>query len=147
MAVTATGAFAQTPRTVYALLTTACSNYAASTNKVRFLTDAGANYTATANGILIVKATVLPTATVTTAAQMIVWVILSGDTVAIPLISGVQATYTLAQTTALPITALTDTNGNGISDQNPIYVSPSAVLYGSTGQTQTSTMCLQILEL
>lgn len=147
MAVTATGAFGQTPVMVYANLTTQCATYTGTTNKVRFLTTSAANYSVGANGGLIVKATVLPIATVTTAAQMIAWYSVDSGTTVLPFLSGAQATYTLAQTTALPVTSMTDTNGNGVSDTNPIYMTASAILYGSTGQTQNSVMTLQIIEL
>jgi len=149
MAVTNTAAFGQVPKTLYAKLTAAKTTYEDATNAVQMKALA-ANYAVPANGALLVKVWAAPIATVTSAAQIILWGLQAGDSAAtglMPLASAAMATYTLAQTTALPQTGLLDGNGVFITDQNPIYLEPGLILYGSTGQGQKSFLMAQVVEL
>lgn len=146
---TAVPAFGQTLKTVYAKLSTAKTTYADLTNAVQ-MTALNANYAVPANGALLVKCWALPIATVTSAAQIILWGLQASGTAStglMPLASAAMATYSLAQTTALPQTALLDGNGDSISDQNPMYLEAGLVLYGSTGQSQAAFLMAQIVEL
>lgn len=111
-----TGSFPQRPFSYQIQLSTANSNYTAPTTP-------GLLYQAPPDGGDIWDISVTPTATVTTANQMQFFGSPDGGTTFNLLPFGaVMATYTMAQTTALPITHMPHPNGVPMGPTNPWIV-------------------------
>jgi hypothetical protein len=113
MSVKNTGSFTQFPRSYQIQLSTANTNYTSPTTP-------GLLWVASPDGTDIWDISVTPTATVTTANQMQFFQSPDGGTTfnLLPF-SAVMATYTMAQTTALPVTHIPHPNGVPMGPTNP----------------------------
>jgi hypothetical protein len=113
----------QTPRSNNALVTTANTTYSTSpTNTVAF-------FTAGANGARVTRISAIPQATVT-AAQLQLFRSRDNGTTKVFFNSALQAAYTMATTTAVPVTDF------GYSDDNPLILQPNEVVYVASSITQ-----------
>lgn len=127
--ITATAAFAQYRRNYQAITTTANSTYSGSVTNTALLAVAGPD------GSLVTHLGSIPRATVGTANQLQLYLSKDGATTYQFILSVLQATYTMLQTTAAPTTAWNNIDGNTISETNPFPLS------GMTDFGSTVTPC------
>ena len=114
----------QTPKSAIAATTTANSTYTTSPTNTVLLVTAGAN------GGRLTRLHAIPIATVTTANQLQVFRSQDAGVTKFFADSALMATYTMAQTTAVPKTDL------GYSDDSPMILLPGERLYVAAGQSQ-----------
>lgn len=124
MAVTANSIITpQAPKSNTVALSSANSNYTAPTNTAALIT-------AGSNGARVTRIGAIPTATVTTAAQIQLFRSSDGGTTKRFFDSAAMATYTMAQTTEAPTTDF------GYTDLNPLILQANEIVYMATGQAQ-----------
>lgn len=131
MSIKNTAAPAQYPRSSQIALATANSTYTGA------ITTPGLLWVAGPDGSEIWDISVTPTATVTTANQMQFYMSPDGGTTnnLLPL-GAVMAIYTMAQTTALPITHMPHPNGLPMGASNPLIVGGHST-YNGLAQIQS----------
>lgn len=124
MAKTFTAPFAQTPKNVSAVVTTASASLDGlePTNTVLLLT-------AGADGALLTRLRAVPRATVT-ASCLLLWVSLDGGTTKYLLDSVLMAAHTVATTTAIPVTSFTS-----YTEDTPLRLEAGAKLYVGSAVT------------
>jgi hypothetical protein len=126
MAKTFTAPFAQTPKTATAVVTTATAslNSDAPTNTVLLLT-------AGADGAILTKLTAIPRAT-NTASDLVVFISKDGGTTKRFIDSKLMAAYTMATTTATPVTAFdySESSPLRLEAGDEIYVGSQVALAG-----------------
>ena len=120
MAKTYTAAFAQTPKTAYAVATDAVASYAGDspTNTVELLT-------AGSEGALVTSITAIPRANVTVS-SLCVWISKDSGTTKRLLSSVLMDAHTVATTTAIPVTPFS------FSETVPLRLEAGDMLYVGT---------------
>lgn len=122
MAMTFTAPFAQVPKTLSAAVTAALAGLGTDA-----VTGAQLLVTAGINGAIVTSITAMPRATVTASSLVLFLVKASAPTIYRPIDSVLLSGYTLAATTAIPVTAFAS-----ISDATPMRLEAGDKLYAGS---------------
>lgn len=117
-----TAPFAQTPKTLTVAVTAALAGIGTDT-----VTGAQLLVTAGANGAIVTSISAMPRATVTASSLMLFLVKASASTIYRPIDSVLMTAYTLAVTTAVPVTAFPL-----ISDATPMRLEAGDKIYAGS---------------